>query len=414
MANRGIPAIDMAPAGSTTTSCTPTAMQTPNPVDLIEQLAAAGSRAVVVSTGGGSRAISGLVSTPGASAIVLEGLVPYAREAVDRLLGGQQESYCSARAARRLAITAWQRCVGYGAPPEQAVGAAVVASLRTVAPKRGTHRIIVAIQTLATTTVATLELAKDTRTRDEEENLAAALFLAQLEASAGAASAEPVIDGLRPGEQVLIESTPAPPEWQRLLAGSSRALCLAAGTRAASHASAPVPDRLLFPGSFDPLHDGHRTMARIAEEIAERPVDYELSIANVDKPLLDYHEIAIRAAQFADRTLWLTRAATFLEKLTLFPHSTFVLGADTYVRLADPRYYGGSADAATAAVRTIAEQARGLIVFGRVRDGDFADPAKLDVPQPLRDISYFVSQREFRMDVSSTALRQVHAACDAS
>jgi hypothetical protein len=91
-----------------------------------------------------------------------------------------------------------------------------------------------------------------------------------------------------------------------------------------------------------------------------------------------------------------------------------VLGADTYLRLADPRYYGGSVEAAAAAVHTIASQTRGLIVFGRVRDGEFADAAKLDVPQPLRDIAYFVSQREFRMDVSSTALRQEHLPCDAS
>ncbi|MEI6241108.1 MAG: hypothetical protein WCR51_12010 [Planctomycetia bacterium] len=389
-------------------------MQTPDPVDLIATLSATGSRAVVVATGGGSRAISRLVTTPGASAVVLEGLVPYAREAVDRLLGGRQESYCSPRAARRLAIAAWQRCVGYGSPTERAVGAAVVASLRTVVPKRGTHRIIVATQTLAATTVAMLELEKDARNRDDEEELAAALLLARLEAAADAAPRTRTINGLRSGERVEFEHTAAPPEWQRLLAGSSRALCLAAGHTTESDTGAPAADRLLFPGSFDPLHDGHRTMARIAEEIAERPVDYELSIANVDKPLLDYHEIATRVAQFTDRTLWLTRAATFLEKVALFPQSTFVLGADTYVRLADPRYYGGSGEAAAAAVRTIAERARGLLVFGRVRDGEFADPAKLDVPQPLRDISYFVSQREFRMDVSSTALRKECLPCDAS
>jgi nicotinic acid mononucleotide adenylyltransferase len=170
-------------------------------------------------------------------------------------------------------------------------------------------------------------------------------------------------------------------------------------------AAVPGPDRLVFPGSFDPLHDGHRAMARLAEEIAEQPAEFELSITNVDKPPLDYHEIQTRSAQFAGAALWLTRAPTFLEKLALFPRSTFVLGADTFVRLADPRYYGGSADAAAAAARAIAEQARRLIVFGRVCDGAFAEPAALAAPQPLRDISYFVSQREFRNDISSTALR---------
>jgi hypothetical protein len=57
-------------------------------------------------------------------------------------------------------------------------------------------------------------------------------------------------------------------------------------------------------------------------------------------------------------------------------------------------------------VQRIATEARGLIVFGRVKDGVFQDPAQLDVPQPLRAVTYFVSQREFRLDVSSTAIRR--------
>jgi hypothetical protein len=383
-------------------------MQTPEPAEIIASLRTTEARLVAVATGGGARAIAHLATTPGASAVVLEGLMPSAREAVDRLLGGRQESYCSPRTARRLATAAWQRAVDDGTPPAHAIGAAVVASLKTVAPKRGPHRVIVAIQTLAATSVAALELEKEARTRDAEEDVAAALFLRELDAAArpGAIPQSPA--GLRPGERVERERTGARPEWEALVAGTCRAVGI--GTEA----SAPGPGRLVFPGSFDPLHDGHRAMARLAEEIAERPVEFELSIANVDKPPLDYHEIEARMAQFAGRPLWLTRAPTFLEKLTLFPRSTFVLGADTFVRLADPRYYGGSADAAAAAVRTIAEQARGLIVFGRVRDGVFAEPAALEAPQALRDISYFVSQREFRNDISSTALRRGQTACDAS
>jgi hypothetical protein len=153
-------------------------------------------------------------------------------------------------------------------------------------------------------------------------------------------------------------------------------------------------------------------MARIAEEIAERPIAYELSIANVDKPPLDYQEIESRAAQFRGQPLWLTRAATFVEKLAIFPSSTFVMGADTFVRLAEPKYYGSSQEAADRAVRTIAENARGLIVFGRARDGVFEEPSTLPAPEPLRRIAYFVSQREFRIDISSTALRREQLACE--
>lgn len=376
-------------------------MNLPDPAALIDDLERCARRAVLVASGGGARAISHLVGTPGASGVVVEGLVPYAREAIDRLLGGPQESYCSSRTTRRLAVAAWQRAVDCGAAVDAAVGAAVTASLRTRRPKQGAHRLFVAVQSLRATSTAELVLEKDARSRDEEETIAAAILLDELRtACTGGEPAAPA--SLAAGEPERRQRCEPAPAWRELFAGTRRAVRVDAPTED----SAARAGRLIFPGSFDPLHEGHLLMARIAEEIAERPVEYELSITNVDKPTLDYLEIRDRAAQFADRPLWLSRAARFLDKLAVFPGSTFVMGADTYTRLADPRYYSGSEAQAAEAVRTIAARAGGLIVFGRAKGDEFQEAARLDVPQPLREITYFVSQREFRLDVSSTELRR--------
>lgn len=380
----------------------------PEPTELLEALQRQGARLVLAASGGGAEAISRLVGTPGASAVVLEGLVPYAREAVDALLGGPQESYCSSRTARRLAVAAWQRAgrlTGTATPTAACLGAAVTASLRTLAPKRGQHRVIAAVHSLSATRVAELVLDKEARSRADEERVAAALALAVVAGSVGGGRELP--EGLlRDGERAVYAEAEPPAAWRELAAGGRAAVAVDAAADVV-----PQPGGLVFPGSFDPLHDGHRRMAALAEEIAERPAAFELSITNVDKPMLDWLELRDRTARFSaagdgQPRLWLTRAATFLEKLGVFPRSTFVMGADTYVRLADPRYYGGSADATRAAVRRIATEARGLIVFGRVKDGVFQDPALLDVPQELRDVTYFVSQREFRLDVSSTEIRR--------
>jgi hypothetical protein len=145
----------------------------------------------------------------------------------------------------------------------------------------------------------------------------------------------------------------------------------------------------------------------VAARITGKPVAFEMSVTNVDKPPLTAEEIRHRLRQFAwQAPVWLTRAPTFAEKAALFPGVWFVVGADTAARIIAPRYYGDEAKMLAAL-----ERIRGLgcrfLVGGRADvAGKFIGVDELGIPSPLRDLFDGIPENAFRFDLSSTYLRQ--------
>jgi nicotinamide mononucleotide (NMN) deamidase PncC len=385
-----------------------------SPEQLVQQIHDSPTRIVLAAAGGGSRAIADLLEVPGGSRTLLEAVVPYSAPAMIAWLGAAPDESCSAATARAMAVVAFHRARRYDPPEATPAGVACTAGLATDRPKRGEHRIHVALQTAAMTAAWRLQLQKGRRTREEEERLAGRLLLNVVAAACNVA--ERLHLDLLEGERVEESRTQAPPAWQDLFLGRAESIAVVGDQRIAAQmadaANLQIPKSPncqipVFPGAFNPMHVGHRRMVEIAQETLGRPVALEISIENVDKLPLDYMEIERRLGQFPpEQTVYLTRAATFEEKSRLFAGATFVVGVDTLERIAAPQYYGDSASARQSAVERIAGRGCRFLVFGRALGDNFIRLNDLDLPDSLRALCREVPPEVFREDVSSTALRQ--------
>ena len=164
---------------------------------------------------------------------------------------------------------------------------------------------------------------------------------------------------------------------------------------------------MLLPGSFNPLHAGHVLLARVAEELRQQPLAFEISVTNVDKPPLTGDTVRHRLAQFAWKwPVELTRAPTFLEKSRLFPGATFVIGADTAERLIAPRYYGDDEVQMHVALEEMARSGCSFLVAVRI-DNAARVRTLSDIPVPRRYADLFseIPEHRFRFDTSSSEIR---------
>jgi hypothetical protein len=368
---------------------------------LIARLHASPWQGAVVVTGGGSLVLSDLLQVPGASATVLRAEVPYSAAALAQMLGASPDQAAASATASDIATVAFQqaRDLANAGRDRRAVaslfGLAITASLRTRDPKRGAHRAFVALQTLSASRCWTLELAKGARTRLQEERLVRDVALRALADGFGLDTGFEL--SLTAADRLSASEMHAPRPWQDLLLGRTPAVAMGAAAR----------PRLLYPGAFNPLHDGHRALADHARRRLGADVAFELCAANVDKPRLNYLALQQRLAQFVPgTTVWLTNLPTFREKARYFPGVTFLVGADTIARIAELRYYERDMLRFRQAMHEIGDLGCRFLVFGRRLGERFVTLRDLKPPAVLARLCDEVPEAEFRIDVSSTALRR--------
>ena len=370
---------------------------------LISALHASGRKAALAITGGGSGAVGDLLRVPGGSRLLVEAQVPYDERALATFLGFAPAQACSADTAIAMAQSARARAARLAPPGSDPVGLGATAALVSDRPRRGEHRFHIAVANAAGIAHCTCVLAKGRRDRAGEEDLVARAIVLWLARGCGVAAPSPqsVVEA---DEQYAETVVAAGDMIEQLLAGELDRVTVQPDGQLMLSAPQPV---VLFPGSFNPMHEGHILLARVAEELRQRSVAFELSVTNVDKPPLEGKTVRRRLAQFAWKApVELTRAPTFLEKSRLFPGATFVVGADTAERLFGPKYYGDDEGRMHLALEEIAASGASFLVAvrldaaGRVRAlGDIA------VPSRYADLFSEIPEHRFRVDTSSSAIR---------
>lgn len=345
---------------------------------------------VVVSSGGGSNAIASLLKVPGASKSVLEAYIPYAKESLDFYLLKKPDFYCSKETALRMAAKAYSAAkkIDPKSSRKKLLGIAITAALATNYKKRGDHKFHIALQTEDYSKSISCILEKGARSREEEEQLVTEYVVNLISESLG-------LDYQYPNtkEESFIDRVEAKEGWQELMREEISFITKDGQT-----------PKLIFPGSFNPIHDGHRKMSKLAEDKVKEQAFFEICIQNADKPPLSYHQIASTLSQFTSGNWLLTKAGKFSDKSKIFPEATFIIGADTLMRILDEKFYS-SYKAMIEEFEIFNENNTRFLVFGRIFKKNFITLSDIDLPSNIADRFEGFGEDIFRDDISSTTLR---------
>src|SRR5205085_1387361 len=187
--------------------------------------------------------------------------------ALAMFLGFAPAQACSSDTAIAMAQSARARIAKLTPAGADLVGLGATAALVSDRPRRGQHRFHIAFANSAGISHCTCVLSKGRRDRAAEEDLVSRAIILWLARACGIAAPSPrsLFDADEHYAETGIAAVDA---IDRLLAGELDRVTVQPDGQMMLSGPQPL---VLFPGSFNPMHEGHLLLARVAEELRQQP-----------------------------------------------------------------------------------------------------------------------------------------------
>ena len=369
---------------------------------IVAKIHSAPHRLVFEFAGSGSLALAWLHSQGGSSRTVLEATDRYASLSTIEVLGETPDRFVAANTATALANRAYQRGLRLGAGETPIIGIGCTATIATDYNKRGRHGCRIAVLDKSTLTQYSITFEKGSRVRLDEEKIVSKIVLNGIAKACGITALLSI--GLRQEEKLNMATVESTDLIDKLLSGNTEIIKVRPDGTLSEHRT--LRGCAFLSGAFNPLHVGHMQLAEAASQTLRRKVVFDLSVQNADKGQISHSEICRLLSQFQrPHEVVLTREPLFAQKALYFPDSVFVVGYDTALRILQKKYYGGDNTKVLDFLSSFRETGCRFLVAGRQWDGSYRTVHNLKVPKGFGGLFEELPEKMFRVDTSSSLIR---------